>query len=87
METLPRLLQMPSPGWLTSQVLRVRWNQAQWHSGDVEQFSPMKGKINDNSKNSPLGLANTQVPKTARPILIMEHTHMCKPNNQQSTHR
>lgn len=64
---------------------QVRWSQAQWHSGDMEQFSPMKGKINDNSKNSPLGLANTQVPKTGRPILIMEHTHICKPNNQQST--
>ena len=85
METLPCLLQVPSPGQLASQVLRVRWNQVQWHSGDMEQFSPMKGKINDNSKNSPLGLANTQVPKTGRPIPIMEHTHICKPNNQQST--
>ena len=76
-ETLPCLLQVPSPGRLASQVPRVRWNQAQWHSGDMEQFSPTKGKINDNSTNSPLGLANTQVPKIGRPILIMEHTHTC----------
>lgn len=49
----------------------------QWHSGDMEQFSPMKGKINDTPTNSPLGLANTQVPKNRKAYTDHgTHTHV-----------